>query len=186
MLQLLFFIITFIWFVEFIYRKRNQSDQAHASSRPVEKRSLPIILISLLLTMVVSSYAVYSEVMLVSEWLSWIGLSIYASGVWLRWWGILSLGKYFSREIIVSEGMQLVSHGPYRILRHPLYTGLFFCSIGIPLAIGTYVGIVFGCVLVLPALLYRIYLEEKNMLSILGPLYDNWSQSRWRLIPYIY
>ena len=57
-----------------------------------------------------------------------------------RDWSIVSLGRWFRREVTIEPGQKLVRRGPYRVLRHPSYTGLILIFTGFGLAIGSWVG----------------------------------------------
>ncbi|MFP3488608.1 isoprenylcysteine carboxylmethyltransferase family protein, partial [Staphylococcus sp. SIMBA_130] len=111
---------------------------------------------------------------------------LYGSGIGLRYWGIQELGRFFSRNVIVEQKVDLVSSGPYRLLRHPLYTGLLLTLVGLPIYIGTWGGGILSFLLLVPALLYRIRIEERMLFDSVGETYHEWGKERYRLIPFIY
>ncbi|WP_347549154.1 isoprenylcysteine carboxylmethyltransferase family protein [Pseudalkalibacillus hwajinpoensis] len=90
------------------------------------------------------------------------------------------------RNVIVESKLDVVSTGPYRILRHPLYTGLLLSLVGIPLYFGTWVGILISILLLTPILLYRIGVEERMLVESIGDYYREWGKERYRLIPFVY
>jgi protein-S-isoprenylcysteine O-methyltransferase Ste14 len=192
MFDLIFTIITFIWLLEFIYQRRFKSsnpDMQHhdsSSATPAEKTSLPAIWLVIILSIASSIVAKQYEIALFSADIKWIGICIYVSGVLLRFWGILTLGVHFSRQVIAHQQMKLASTGPYRNLRHPLYTGIILCCTGISISANTWLGLLTIFILVIPILMYRIHLEESHMRTVIGNSYDTWCKSRWRLIPYLY
>ena len=98
----------------------------------------------------------------------------------------MTLGDYFSRKINVEKEQTLVSHGPYRLLRHPSYTGLFLLNLGVQLFISNFLGLLSGIIIILIVLIYRIKIEEKQMEDVIGDKYVKWKKSRKRLIPFIY
>jgi protein-S-isoprenylcysteine O-methyltransferase Ste14 len=51
------------------------------------------------------------------------GLVVLAAGVALRTWAILTLGRLFKFVVVIQDGHRVVASGPYRLLRHPSYTG---------------------------------------------------------------
>ena len=57
-------------------------------------------------------------------WTFGLGLAIALAGAGFRDWSIVSLGRYFRREVTIESGQTIVRRGPYRWLRHPSYTGL--------------------------------------------------------------
>jgi protein-S-isoprenylcysteine O-methyltransferase len=69
-----------------------------------------------------------------------LGLSPVLAGAVLRDWAIVTLGRFFRREVTIAPGQRLVRRGPYRVLRHPSYTGLILVCAGYGLAFGSWVG----------------------------------------------
>ncbi|WP_215143523.1 methyltransferase family protein [Exiguobacterium qingdaonense] len=115
-----------------------------------------------------------------------IGLTFYIAGVSLRYWGIIHLRHQFTRHVVVRPEDELVSSGPYRYLRHPLYTGLLLITLGFSLYLLHWGVALFGSMLTSLALLYRIRIEEGMLIRHFGQSYRSWSKSRKRLFPFIY
>ncbi len=182
--NIVFVLLTALWLGEFIMKRGKKSNEESS----IEKRSFLIILlmISLSITMTI----VFSEQQLLllhrSVFTNTVGLILYGSGIALRYWGIQELGQFFSRNVIVEKKVDLVSSGPYRLLRHPLYTGLLLSCIGIPVFIGVWGGIILSVLLITPALLYRIRLEERMLVDSVGEAYREWRKGRYLLVPFIY
>ncbi|MGZ4853489.1 MAG: methyltransferase family protein, partial [Halobacteriota archaeon] len=106
-------------------------------------------------------------------------------GIVLRQWSIAVLGRYFSPTVGVQEGQTVVDRGPYRLVRHPAYTGLLMLYIGLGFVIQSW-----GAVLVLIAFFavafgYRIHVEERVLTSKLGDEYVSYAKRTKRLIPYV-
>src|SRR6266516_1503526 len=57
-------------------------------------------------------------------WTLGLGVAIVLAGALLRAWAILSLGRYFCREVTIEPGQRIVRRAPYRVLRHPSYTAI--------------------------------------------------------------
>ena len=184
MFDLLFWFITLLWLLEFFYRKSRTLKKNNATTQ--ERITFPFILFALLISIIASVLLSLQNIASVPAEYRWVGLVLYASGVLLRWWGIITLGEFFTRDIIVTQDMDLVSTGPYRIIRHPLYTGLLLCPIGIALSLGTWLGVCISILLLLPTLIVRIMIEERYMANALGARYQEWCVRRWRLRPYVF
>ena len=107
-------------------------------------------------------------------------------GLLLRWWSFVSLGKYFTVVVKTSEDQPVVERGPYRVLRHPSYTGLLLAIAGVGVMVGNWVGVVGAVGLVLIALIYRLRIEERALSAALGDRYRQFAESRARLIPYVW
>lgn len=181
--EVLFIIVTVLWLIEFLIF-RNRAPQKDGK---LERRSFPFILAAVFSAVTLS--LVMRELqfgVVFSDLLWWSGLFIYMSGVFLRYWGILHLKDQFTRDVSVQTGDKLVSSGPYRKLRHPLYTGLFLIVIGFCLAVGNLWTAVICGMLVTSALLHRIRIEEAMLTEAHGNLYKDWCHSRYRLIPFVY
>ncbi|QAS54610.1 methyltransferase family protein [Halobacillus litoralis] len=182
--DVLFLVITFFWLAEFIVFRNRRSAEGDDS---LERRSFPLILAAVVSA--ITSSLIMRELdfgILTVTWIWWVGLFLYAGGVSLRYWGILHLKDQFTRDVSVKEGDRLISSGPYRLLRHPLYTGLFFIIIGFCLGVGNLITAFLCGWLVTYALLHRINLEEAMLVEEHGEKYKDWCRTRYRLIPFIY
>ncbi len=115
-----------------------------------------------------------------------IGLGMYTMGIVLRYWCSFLLGVHFTRGVKVADGQKLVSHGPYRVLRHPLYLGLLLLGLGVPVFLGSAVGFLVGLIVLPRALVRRIAIEESQLIDALGEEYEKWMRARYRLFPLIY
>lgn len=110
-----------------------------------------------------------------------VGLAVFAAGISLRGWAIVTLGRAYSHRVRTPEGVGIVSHGPYRVLRHPAYTGMLMAHVGIAvLFLNVFVVAALGLAL-LPALVRRIRVEESHLLSLPG--YSDFAAARARLAP---
>jgi protein-S-isoprenylcysteine O-methyltransferase Ste14 len=119
-------------------------------------------------------------------WLFAVGAVTAWSGLLLRWWSFVSLGRYFTLVVMTSEDQPVVERGPYRVLRHPSYTGLLLAFAGFGLMLGNWVSTVGAVALVLIAVIYRLRREEAALSAALGDRYGEFAASRARLIPYVW
>jgi protein-S-isoprenylcysteine O-methyltransferase Ste14 len=115
-----------------------------------------------------------------------LGVVIGWLGLLLRWWSFASLGSYFTLVVKASEDQPVVERGPYRVLRHPSYTGLLLAMTGAGLMLGNWVSVVGAAGLVLIALIYRLRIEERALGAALGDRYRQFAAGRARLIPYVW
>ena len=115
-----------------------------------------------------------------------LGVVIAWLGLLLRWWSFVSLGQYFTLVVMTSADQPVVDRGPYRVVRHPSYTGLFLAFAGVGLMLGNWVSTVGAVGLVLIALIYRLRLEERALSAALGDRYREFAASRARLIPFVW
>ena len=115
-----------------------------------------------------------------------LGAGVWAAGAALRWWAIWHLGRFFTVDVAVSAEQRVVDDGPYRLVRHPSYTGLWLEAIGLGLALGNLLGLLTLAIPVLLALLHRIRIEEQALRTALGEPYVRYCQRTRRLLPFIY
>jgi protein-S-isoprenylcysteine O-methyltransferase Ste14 len=119
-------------------------------------------------------------------WVFTAGVLIGWSGLLLRWWSFMTLGSYFTVVLKTSEDHRVVDHGPYRVLRHPSYTGLLLTLLGGALIYQNWAGTVCCVVVVLVALVYRIRIEERALDAALGAAYRDFAAGRARLVPFVW
>ncbi len=114
-----------------------------------------------------------------------IGLGVQLAGMLFYFWSRTYLGRLWSGQITIMQGHQLVQTGPYRILRHPLYTGFIGMFVGTAIVSGQYHAL-FGIALCLIAYARKIRLEEAALREEFGEAFDAYRQKRWALIPWVY
>jgi protein-S-isoprenylcysteine O-methyltransferase Ste14 len=98
-------------------------------------------------------------------------------------WAIAALGGAFRTTIEVEPGQAVVSTGPYRWIRHPSYAGLLLVVAGFGAALGNWLSLTACVVLPLPAIVWRIHVEEAELNRVLGEPYSTYQSDRARLIP---
>ena len=115
-----------------------------------------------------------------------VGMVILVAGLVLRGWSIMTLGEYFTGYVAVSADQPVVTAGPYRVLRHPSYTGLLLAFAGLGLTAANWVSLAGVVILPLVALLWRIHAEERALLATLGDRYRSYAAQHKRLIPLVW
>ncbi len=93
--------------------------------------------------------------------------------------------SFAASSIQTFEGQQVISTGPYALVRHPKYVGDLFLVIGTPLALGSWWALVFVLVTI-PALAWRILDEEKLLKKDLPGYVEYTQKVRYRLVPYLW
>lgn len=112
-----------------------------------------------------------------------IGLAIFGSGVALRGWAIRTLGRHFTWRLGIRDGHALVTDGPYRVLRHPSYTGGMLLFAGTQVVLGSAVGLVLALIGFPLYYRQRIADEEAMLAEALGAPYTEWQARTWRMVP---
>lgn len=115
-----------------------------------------------------------------------LGIFLILTGLGARFLSRKALGKQYSVHVETSEEHQLVTQGIYKHLRHPAYLGLLCLFVGIPLAIGSWAGVIIAVVGGIPAIIFRTNIEERSLSNWFGEAYKTYKKNSWRLIPFVW
>jgi protein-S-isoprenylcysteine O-methyltransferase Ste14 len=115
-----------------------------------------------------------------------LGLAMLLAGISLRGWSFKALGQYFTFAIMVSSDQPVVATGPYRLVRHPSYTGILLACTGIGLTSANWAGLAGVTLLPLAFICWRIHVEENALLATLGDRYRCYASQHKRLVPLIW
>jgi len=127
----------------------------------------------------------YAGVFVLPDWVFYPGIFLMLLGVLVRQWAIAVLGRFFSLTVRVATDHRVVTRGPYRLVRHPSYTGVLITFIGLGLAVQSSGGLLVLLGVFSLSYGYRIRVEEKTLLSELGPDYASYMKRTKRLVPFI-
>jgi protein-S-isoprenylcysteine O-methyltransferase Ste14 len=115
-------------------------------------------------------------------WARWVGAAIMALCVPLIYWVFSSLGKNVTHTVAIRKEHSLVTHGPYRWVRHPLYTVGFLAFTGLSLLAANY--FIFAMLLATyPILMARTAIEEERLVERFGEQYQRYMQRTGRFLP---
>jgi protein-S-isoprenylcysteine O-methyltransferase Ste14 len=112
------------------------------------------------------------------------GACVFASGVALRVWAVLTLGSFYSHAVRTVEGHRIIDTGPYRVVRHPAYAGMLLAHAGVVAFFFNYLALSAYLLWLLPAIVARILVEERALTAIEG--YVEFAGTRKRLLPGIW
>jgi protein-S-isoprenylcysteine O-methyltransferase Ste14 len=115
-----------------------------------------------------------------------LGVGMILLGVAFRWYAIRTLGSYFTRDVAVSGDQKVVQAGPYRVIRHPAYSGTFLTMIGVGLATANWASLFALLTCVLVGHLYRVKVEERALIHAIGQPYLDYMQRTRRFIPWVW
>ena len=116
----------------------------------------------------------------------WVGIIIIYLGLFLRYWSINVLGKYFRTTVELEENQKIIQRGPYKWIRHPSYSGIILFCIGYGLAVQNWLSLIIAVSLPTVALLYRIKIEEEALIKGIGTEYEVYQKKTKKLIPGIW
>jgi protein-S-isoprenylcysteine O-methyltransferase Ste14 len=182
-----FWIITVVWLLgEFIGGSLIPDRKRGGGSPGGMNRALNVFtVIADIAVYIIALNLAANKIAMLPGWTSYIGISLMILGIVVRQWAIAVLGRYFSGATGVLQDHKVVEAGPYRIVRHPSFTGVLLILAGIGLALQSWgaaltnmaiFGLVYG---------YRILAEEKALRSKLGDDYARYMKRTKRLIPFI-
>lgn len=114
------------------------------------------------------------------------GVVLFVAGLLLRWWAIITLGRFFTVDVTIEKDHELVERGPFRMVRHPSYTGVLLAFVGFALTLQNWAALL---VILLPigeAFIHRMNVEEDALSRALGPRYADYMKRTKRLVPFLY
>lgn len=95
--------------------------------------------------------------------LGWVALALVLASQVLRWWCITSLGKHWSTRVVVVPGDELVSTGPYTVVKHPNYVAVVVEGLALPLVHSAWITAIGFSVLNAVLLRTRIRVEDRAL-----------------------
>lgn len=113
-------------------------------------------------------------------------IAIGAASVWLCGAALRILGKQWTYRARVIEGHELITRGPYSLVRNPIYLGMFGMLLATGLAVGRWPVVVGAITVFLIGTAIRIRSEERLLRQAFGEKFEEYAQRVWALIPGIY
>lgn len=114
----------------------------------------------------------------------WIGAAMVAAGIAFAVWARAHLGKNWSGTVTVKSDHELIRSGPYRFVRHPIYSGMLLAVMGSAIARGEWRGLL-GVLILLVALWRKLRHEERWMGESFGQEYAKYRSEVYALIPFV-
>ena len=119
-----------------------------------------------------------------SSVLQGIGLALFVIGLALAIWARLYLGKNWGMPMSEKVDPELVTTGPYRLIRHPIYAGIILAMIGTAIAVSLYW--LAAVVVIGSYFTYSAFVEERIMARTFPDSYPAYKRSSKRLIPFVF
>jgi len=146
-----------------------------------------IIVMSLLSTIIpILDWAYFSNPNESNTTVTIIGFILLWSGVLLRNYSIKILGRHFTPTIQLQKDHDLITYGPYNIIRHPSYLGAMIALAGSAIFLNSLIGTVAAIAAMMFAYSVRIKAEEKVLAGLFGSKYHEYQKRTKRLIPIIW
>ncbi len=118
-----------------------------------------------------------------NPWLLGIGLAFFVLGLALAVWARVYLGRNWGMPMSQRADPELVTTGPYRRIRHPIYSGVILGMAGTAIAVSPYW---LNAVAILGAyFLFSAVIEERTMAKLFPAAYPSYKRATKMLVPYI-
>lgn len=139
---------------------------------------IPVAVIAILLG--------YARIGALPHWLFYPGLTLWLLGLAFTGWAYRTLGHFFSLDVQIQNDHRVVDTGPYRLLRHPGYSGFSLGLLGLGVALQSWVSVLVLLLATIAALAYRIPIEEKFLVAELGDDYVQYTARTKRVLPFVW
>ena len=114
-----------------------------------------------------------------------VGISLLLLGSLLRRYCWRTLGEFFTGDVRARPDQPVIRSGPYRLVRHPSYTGAMMMFIGIGLSLGNWISAALLTFSSVALYSYRVSVEERALLETIGEPYGAYMKESKRFIPYV-
>ena len=109
------------------------------------------------------------------------GGTIYLIALFLRLWGVKTLGESWQTKILTRQ--LITDKGPYKYMRHPIYFGVILEAFSVSMIAGTLYAFLFAIFIFASLMILKTYLEEKDLIKIYGDKYREYTQKCWAYLP---
>jgi protein-S-isoprenylcysteine O-methyltransferase Ste14 len=116
-------------------------------------------------------------------WVRWLGAALGVAGLPLLWWVLRSIGANISETVLTKTGHKLVTVGPYRWVRHPLYAVALIEILAFGLIAGNWLMALLWLIGVLALRYVVIPIEEANLIAAFDAEYERYRETTGALMP---
>jgi protein-S-isoprenylcysteine O-methyltransferase Ste14 len=127
----------------------------------------------------------YLQLWPVGIWPFWLGAAVMVAGLLFAIWAREHLGRNWSRSVTIKKDHELITSGPYGVVRHPIYTGILAGFFGTAIALSEVRGWI-AFVLIGLALWLKLRMEEQWMRLEFGETYAAYTHQTAALVPYVF
>jgi len=155
-----------------------------AASRILRTLALLIVTVHLSTTRIPLPW-LYRQLWPSGLWPFWVGAALTVVGLLFAVWARQHLGSNWSRSVTIKQGHELITTGPYALVRHPIYTGILTGFLGTAIAFSQVRGFI-AFVVIFLVLWAKLRMEEKWMRSQFGETYATYAHRTAALVPYLF
>lgn len=190
-LNLLLVIASILWILSFeVWLARSKHSSRKSSTRRQDDRSSQewlwktsqgSIIVGLIL-----GFQTFGMLEFAHNYIILSGFALIVLGQIIRWIAIRTLGEYFTVDVSIQEGQEIIDRGMYKLIRHPAYAGMLLSFLGLGLAIGNWLSIIIIFFPTFFMFIHRMNLEEEILCEEFGDDYRDYMKRTKRLIPKVY
>ena len=183
-------LIPLLWLVWLLYwwlgAGRLKAVARHESRLQRASHGIPLVLAALLFLLPGHVLGVLATPFIARSWTGYgIGVALVALGLGYAVQARRHLGANWSATVTLKQAHSLIRSGPYRHVRHPIYTGLLLAFAGSALAQAQWRGLL-ALLLVTGSLWFKLRREERWLLEHFGDDYAEYRKTSWALLPGLY
>jgi len=187
--QIVFYVTLTVCFAPELYRSWFRRLEAGAVNR--DRGSHLVVLLTIgagvfLAIFVANARLPYTQITWYQESVFWLGIALMLTGFAFRHYAIHVLGRFFTHTVATRPGQYVVDTGPYRLIRHPSYSGSLLTFVGLGLAMGNWVSIVLLLLGAGIGYAYRVRIEEQTLCTDLGQPYRDYMLRTKRFVPHVW
>lgn len=112
----------------------------------------------------------------------WIGIALIIVGIIVRAIAIATLWRYFTIDVSIAQGHELIDRGIYTHIRHPAYTGALLSFLGLGFAFRNWISVALIAVASFAAFSYRVRVEESALIEHFGDRYREYMKRTKRFV----
>ena len=177
-------IIPAIWIAFWVYWVAVSIESKATQKRAASSLPIRVAIILVVLALFRSRALRDHSTTIDNPWLEVIGLAVFLLGLALAIWARIYLGRNWGTPMSQKVDPELVTTGPYRYIRHPIYSGIILGMIGTTMAISLYWLV--AVVLLGAYFVYSATVEERNMAGLFPETYAAYRSSTKMLIPFVF
>lgn len=179
-----------IWILFFLYwpikaRNTKTIQRREPAASRILRAFILLVAIILFSTTRIPLPWLYLQPWRVGLWPFWLGAAVTVAGLLFAIWAREHLGRNWSGSVTIKQDHELITSGPYTVVRHPIYTGILLGLLGTAIALSEIRGFI-GLFLSFLALWIKLRIEERWMRSQFGDSYAAYAHRTAALVPYLF
>ena len=184
------FFFPVVWIAFLVYWRikaagTKTTQRTDSSASQIVRALALLIVVVLLSTTRIPLPWLYHQLWPYGLWPFWIGVAVTVAGLLFAIWARQHLASNWSSAVTIKQDHELITTGPYALVRHPIYTGILAGFLGTAIALSQVRGFI-GLVIMFVAFWAKFRKEEEWMRSQFGETYATYARQTAALVPYLY